>query len=130
MSEHDDFKQNLLSANWRLYKTIQVDGARGPVQLDIRMPPPDELAKVLARVRSLKAIVGEATAGEEIAGQALGLEVIALTIWRPGAVRPLFTVEEVKAWPYASAVQGDCMAALSAATGVETAKGNSNATPR
>lgn len=129
MSDTDDFKQNLLGATWRLYKTIQVDGARGPVQLDIRMPPPNELAKVLARVRSLKGAAGEATASEELAGQELGLEVIALTIWRPGAVRPLFTVEEVKAWPYASAVQADCMAALNAATGVETAKGNSGATP-
>lgn len=125
MSEHDEFKQNLLNASWRHHKTVEVQGKQGPVKLDIRMPPPNVLAELLGEAKALK----NGPAGEDTEAQAFGLKVIAATVWRPGALRPLFTLEEVRAWPYASAVQADCLAALNVATGVEAAKGKSEATP-
>ncbi|MFY0567063.1 hypothetical protein ACN28E_24940 [Archangium lansingense] len=125
MSEHDEFKKHLLNTSWRIYKTVEVMGTQGPVKLDIRMPPYDVLKGLLSKAKDLKERkdAGDADAMSFIE------DVIATTVWRPGAVRPLFVAEEVRTWPYASAVQADCLAAINVAQGLESAKGNSAATP-
>jgi hypothetical protein len=123
MSEHDEFKHSLLEASWRLYKKVTVQGARGSAELEIRIPPPNVLSELLQDAKKLKEAKDAPEAKHEEA-QDFGLRVIAATVWRPGAVRSLFTLDEVKRWPYASAVQADCLAAVNAGTGMEAAKGN------
>lgn len=125
MSEHDDFKRSLLDTSWRIYKTVEVGSTNGPAKLDIRMPPPNVLRELLDEARRLK----DSGREEDADAQDFALKVIAATVWRPGALRPLFTLEEVRAWPYATSLQADCLAALNVATGLEKAKGNSEATP-
>lgn len=131
MSDHDDFKHSLLNVAWRIYKTVEVHGAHGPVELEIRMPPPNIVSALMAKAKAIKDSGADVTPQtREVEAEAIGhafdftAEVISTTIWRPGAIRPLFTPEEVKSWPYAGAVQADCMAALNVAVGVEKAKGN------
>jgi hypothetical protein len=130
MSEHDDFKTSLLNVSWRLYKKVEIQSTLGSVPLEIRMPPPGVLSALLAKAKAVKTEAGSASPEASADGaQEFAMEVIATTVWRPGAIRQLFTPDEVRSWPYASAIQADCLAALSAATGMESAKGNSEATP-
>jgi len=124
-SEHDDFVANLLDAPWRLFKQVTVEGARTSVQLDIRTPPPSILQPLVEKARTLRSKVD----GDDTDALDWLAEVVATVVWRPGAVRSLFTKEQVKAWGHFSTVQADCLAAINLATAVETAKGKSEATP-
>ncbi|HZI07227.1 MAG TPA: hypothetical protein VEZ71_24625 [Archangium sp.] len=119
MFEHDDFLKNLMDAPWRLYKKVTVEGRSGPVELDIRIPPPAVLEELQ---REAKALKDEANEENPDALNWLW-KVVATTVWRPGAVRQLLTPDQVKHWPQVSLIQGDCVAALNTAMGVEAAKG-------
>ncbi|WP_224364228.1 hypothetical protein [Hyalangium versicolor] len=126
----DELKANLLSAPWRKYKDVTVEGTTGPVQLVIRRPPDARVAELLrkAKEEGLLTEKGEPTSPE--AGLRLRARVVALTLFAPNAVRPLFTEEEVLEAPFLPELGDDCTAAL-AGTGasLEKLKGNSAATP-
>jgi len=124
MTENDDFKNSLLTARWRLFRTVTVESTSGPQQLDIRIPPPNVLKELLSKLKAAK----KEDAGDDGTALDLVCEVAAKCVWRPGAVRHLFTTEEIVAWPFLSAVQGDCFEALRAASSVEAARGNSETT--
>jgi hypothetical protein len=124
MTENDDFKTSLLTARWRLFRTVTVESTSGPVQLDIRIPPPNVLKDLLTKLKASK----EEAAGDDGAALDMVCEVSSKCVWRPGAVRHLFSPAEIADWPFLSAVQGDCFEALRAASSVETARGNSETT--
>lgn len=120
MSDINDFKQSLLNTAWRLYKTVQVESTSGPVELAIRIPPGSVTKGILAKAKDLKE--SDAQSGVEVLDWMY--EAIAACVFHPNGARPLFTPEEAAAWPGASAVMGDCMAAINSGHAVEKAKGN------
>lgn len=122
----EDVKSLLLAGPWRKAGTLEVEGADGSkVELIIRRPPPKAALDFTKEARKL-GLVDEQ--GEQISDEK-GLEfaarMFAPMVYLPGAVRPLFTWEELLNAPFFMELSEACKAAISPVKEqVEAAKGN------
>lgn len=121
----DTMKSSLLNAPWRKHSTATVEGRDGPVDLVIRRPPDTEVLALMKDAERDGLVGGAEQASSTEAALRFRARVVALTVFLPNAVRPLFTEDEALAWPGLSEVSESCMAAiLPPGANVERAKGN------
>jgi hypothetical protein len=121
----ESLKNSLLSAPWRKHTTVTVEGRDGGVELIIRRPPDTEVLKLVQGAEKDGLTDGADRDASAEAALRFRARAVALTVFLPNAVRPLFTEEEALGWPGLNEVADLCMAAITpAATAVERAKGN------
>jgi hypothetical protein len=123
-----DLKAKLSGATWQLHveRTINIEGEEAPVV--IRRPPKHVLVSLLDTAKK----AGEVDADYKPVSDYTSLRVLArltaLTLFAPGAVRSLYTQEEIDTVlnaPWLLELQEDVMGAVSHITAlVEAAKGN------
>ena len=125
MSDTESIKQNLLSAPWRKYKDITVEGLSGEVTLVIRRPPDKEVLSLFESSQRDGLIDKAGNPTSPDAGLRFRARVVARCVFLPNATRPLLTEEETLQWPALGEVANDCMAALAPpGAAVEKLKGN------
>lgn len=105
-------KQSLLSAQWREYKRVSVEGADGPVELVIRRPPDTRVVALLEGAQKEGLLNAATEPTSPAAGLRFRARVVATVVFLPNDVTPLFTEAEVLEWPAVSEVEAHCMAAL------------------
>jgi hypothetical protein len=118
-------KDSLLNAPWRKHSAITVEGRDGKVELVIRRPPDAEVLKLMQGAEKDGLVGGKGQDTSTESALRFKARVVALTVFLPNAVCPLFTEDEALSWPGMHDVSEACMAAiLPPATNVERAKGN------
>lgn len=123
-----DLKAKLAGATWQLHveKTIRLEGE--DLAVCVRRPPKHVLLSVLDAAKQAGEVDAEYKPVSDFASIRLLARLTALTLFAPGAARPLFSQQEVEAVLEASwllDLQEDVTGAVSHVTTlVQVAKGN------
>jgi hypothetical protein len=128
-----ELRLRLLQAQWQKHRDATIvcgDGDTYPVV--IRRPPLMTIIEVLQAAQIAGELDADKKPIDEVAGLRFMARIAITTIFTHGAIRPLFSLEdleEVQRAPWLLDVQQDIMGAVAhAGVAVEAAKGNSRAT--
>jgi hypothetical protein len=123
-----DMKAALLSAQWQKHDDAKITVNGEEVAVIIRRPPLKVICDALEKAQK----AGEMDENRQLTSESMGVRflarIVCLTLFVPGAIRPLFTEEDlhhVEEAPWLLEVQAACTAAVAhAGVVIEAAKGN------
>jgi hypothetical protein len=126
MSENvDAVKASLRGAQWRKVKDVEVEGSGGKVTLTVRRVPMEKLVALRKTWREEGLLTEKDEPKDAEAALEINRRLVAMVLFLPDAVRPLFTPDELREVAWVDDLLPQVQEAFTPITkAVETAKGN------
>jgi hypothetical protein len=118
-------KASLRGAQWRKVKDVSIEGAAGPVTLTVRRIPMEKLVAVRKEWQQEGLLTEKDEPRDADAALEINRRLLAMVLFLPDGVRPLFEPDELKEMPWVDELLPEVQEAFAPITkAMESAKGN------